>query len=68
VTRTRTIRIENYDHARILSSPVAQAFVCIVMTRRGISEDEARALYLDYLNRSAPANDRARATSCIKPV
>jgi hypothetical protein len=54
VSRTRTIRLENGDHLRILASPVARAFVRTVMARRGISEAEACKVYLDYLNRSKP--------------
>ena len=39
---------------------VALAFVRIVVARRGISETEARQVYLDYINRSEPAEDRGR--------
>jgi hypothetical protein len=34
---------------------VALAFVRIVVDRRGISEARAREIYLDYINRSKPA-------------
>jgi len=33
------------------------AFVRTVMARRGISEAQARKIYLDYINRSSPADD-----------
>ena len=39
-------------------SPVALAFVRIVVGRRGITESQARQIYLDYINRTqrdAPA-------------
>ena len=39
---------------RTFSSPIALAFVRIVMQRRGISETRARQIYLDYLNRADP--------------
>jgi hypothetical protein len=45
--------LENRTRERIFSSPVALAFVRIVVTRRGISEAEARQIYLDYINRSS---------------
>jgi hypothetical protein len=44
----------------LFSSPVALAFVRIVVARRGISETEARQVYLDYINRTQPAEDRGR--------
>ena len=49
---------ETCDHERILRSPVALAFVRIVVGRRGITEPQARQIYLDYINRTqrdAPA-------------
>ncbi len=39
------------------SSPVARAVVRTVMARRGLSEAEARKVYLDYINRSPPTPD-----------
>jgi len=39
------------------SSPVARAVVRTVMARRGLSEAEARKVYLDYINRSLPTPD-----------
>jgi len=42
---------------KTFSSPVALAFVRTVMARRGLSEAEARKVYLDYINRSLPAPD-----------
>ncbi|OKO87560.1 hypothetical protein AC629_13465 [Bradyrhizobium sp. NAS80.1] len=49
---TTKTRLENRD--RTFSSPVAIAFVRTVVARRGISEAEARQIYLDYLNRAEP--------------
>jgi hypothetical protein len=45
---------------RIFSLPVALAFVRTVVARRGISEAQARKVYLDYLNRSKATADRRR--------
>ena len=39
---------------RTFSSPVARAFVRVVTELRGISEAQARQIYLDYLNRAEP--------------
>ena len=50
--------LEKRTRERIFSSPVALAFVRTVMARRGISEIEARQIYLDYINRAQPAEDR----------
>ncbi|MGH2550205.1 MAG: hypothetical protein ACRDHN_12470 [Thermomicrobiales bacterium] len=60
MTRDSTTRLENRDRQRILSSPVARAFVRIVTQRRGISEAEAEQTYLDYINRAQPADDHRR--------
>ena len=60
MTRNSTTRLENHDRQRIFSSPVARAFVRIATQRRGISETEARQVYLDYINRSQPAENRGR--------
>ena len=46
--------LEKREHDRIFSSPVAIAFVRIVVARRGITEAEARKIYLDYINRAQP--------------
>ena len=48
---TRT-GLEKRSRERIFSSPVVLAFVRTVVARRGISEAEARQVYLDYINRS----------------
>ena len=56
---TRT-GLENRTRERIFSSPVALTFVRIVVARRGISEAEARQIYLDYINRTQPAENRGR--------
>jgi hypothetical protein len=56
MTRTTT-QTRNPDQ-RIFSSPVALAFVRTVVARRGVSEAQARKVYLDYLNRSRPADNR----------
>ena len=63
MARNSTTRtgLEKHTRERILSSPVALAFVRIVVTRRGISEPEARQVYLDYINRSSrSASHRGR--------
>ena len=60
MTRDSTTRLENRDCQRILSSPVALAFVRIVTQRRGISEAQAEQVYLDYINRARPADKRRR--------
>ena len=52
--------LENRTRERTFSSPVALAFVRIVVARRGISEAEARQVYLDYINRTQPAENRGR--------
>ena len=52
--------LESRSREKIFSSPVALAFVRIVVARRGISEAEARQIYLDYLNRAPPAENRGR--------
>ena len=61
MTRNSTTGLENRDRQRILSSPVARAFVRIATERRGVSETEAKQAYLDYINRVPPAdNGRGR--------
>jgi hypothetical protein len=50
--------LEKRTSERILSSPVAIAFVRTVVALRGISEAEARQIYLDYINRSPRSADR----------
>ena len=55
-TTTRT-GLENRTRERIFSSPVVLAFVRTVVARRGISEAEARQIYLDYINRSPRSAD-----------
>jgi len=62
MARNSTTRtgLENCTRERIFSSPVALAFVRIVVARRGISEAEARQIYLDYINRTQPAENRGR--------
>jgi hypothetical protein len=57
---TRTNPSRTPDH-RIFSSPVALAFVRTVTERRGISEAQARKVYLDYINRSQPTDSRGVA-------
>jgi len=52
--------LENRTCERIFSSPVVLAFVRTVVARRGISEAEARQIYLDYINRAQPADNRGR--------
>ena len=50
--------LENRSRERIFSSPVVLAFVRTVVARRGISEAEARQIYLDYINRPSRSADR----------
>ena len=50
--------LENSTREKIFSSPVVLAFVRTVVARRGISETEARQVYLDYINRTQPAENR----------
>jgi hypothetical protein len=57
---TTETELENRTRERIFSSPVALAFVRTVVVRRGISETEARQVYLDYINRAQPAEGRGR--------
>ena len=60
MSRTSSTRILVHDRQRILSSPVARAFVRIMVARRGVTEAKARKIYLDYLYRSKPAGDRGQ--------
>jgi len=52
--KTITSRPDNRDDARMFASPVARAFVRTVVARRGITEAQARQIYLDYINRARP--------------
>ncbi|GLH77935.1 hypothetical protein SSBR45G_28430 [Bradyrhizobium sp. SSBR45G] len=54
MTRTKIPDLETCEHARVLCSPVALAFVRIVMACRGVSEARARQIYLDYIDRVQP--------------
>ncbi|UFZ06636.1 hypothetical protein LQG66_10210 [Bradyrhizobium ontarionense] len=54
MTRTMSPDPETCDHARALCSPVALAFVRIAMACRGVTEAQARQIYLDYINRVQP--------------
>ncbi|WP_426526612.1 hypothetical protein [Bradyrhizobium sp. McL0615] len=58
-TTTKT-GLESRTRERIFSSPVVLAFVRTVVARRGISEAEARQIYLDYINRAQPADNHGR--------
>jgi hypothetical protein len=49
---------EKCDDERIFASPVARAVVRTVMARRGVTEVQARRIYLDYINRTEPARER----------
>lgn len=53
---TTSTGLEKQTRERIFSSPVVLAFVRTVVARRGISEAEARQIYLDYINRSWSAD------------
>ena len=48
--------LEKQTRERIFSSPVVLAFVRTVVARRGISEAEARQIYLNCINRSWSAD------------
>jgi len=67
MTRNSTTRPENRDE-RIFSSPVALAFVRIVVERRGISEAQARKVYLDYIDRSKPADSPRESQGRVNDV
>ncbi|MGJ4997755.1 hypothetical protein ACQR0Z_25245 [Bradyrhizobium sp. HKCCYLS3077] len=54
MTRTISEETDICDISRVLASPVATAFVRIVMACRGVTEARARQLYLDYINRAQP--------------
>ncbi|MGJ4887102.1 hypothetical protein ACQR1Y_02880 [Bradyrhizobium sp. HKCCYLRH3099] len=54
MTRTISEETDICDMSRVLASPVATAFVRIVMACRGVTEARARQLYLDYINRAQP--------------
>ncbi|WP_043159320.1 hypothetical protein [Bradyrhizobium sp. Ai1a-2] len=58
MSRKTTTGLDNRAGERIFSSPVALAFVRIVVARRGVSEAQARKIYLDYLNRAEPPRKR----------
>jgi hypothetical protein len=60
MARNSTTKTESGNSARerIFSSPVVLAFVRTVVARRGVSETEARQIYLDYINRALPAENR----------
>ncbi|NEV75637.1 hypothetical protein DYI24_01075 [Rhodopseudomonas sp. BR0C11] len=60
MSRTSTSRFEDHQQERLFSSPVALAFVRIVVERRGLTEAQARKIYLDYLNRAEPAETRGK--------
>ncbi|MEH2621979.1 hypothetical protein V1292_000034 [Bradyrhizobium sp. AZCC 1719] len=57
---TTETELENRTRERIFSSPIALAFVRTVVARRGISESEARQIYLDYINRPRSACHHGR--------
>jgi hypothetical protein len=54
MTQKTSPETETYDIARAFTSPVALAFVRIVMVCRGVSEKRARQIYLDYIDRAQP--------------
>jgi hypothetical protein len=68
VTRSSTTTgLDDPSCARIFSSPVARAFVRTVVARRGITEAQARNIYLDYLNRAErPLRRRQPHVVCVK--
>jgi len=59
MARTNTTTgLENRAGERIFSSPVALAFVSRVQKHRGVSEADARKLYLEYIRKTHPTSDR----------
>ena len=56
---------ETCDQERAFRSPVALAFVRIVVARRGVTEAQARQIYLDYINRTQPGHDAPAARGCV---
>lgn len=58
---TRTSTQTRNPRERIFSSPVALAFVRIVVARRGVTEAQAKQVYLDYFNRAQPAPRREQS-------
>lgn len=54
---SRRMRHENCDQERVFVSPVALAFVRIVVARRGITEPQARQIYLDYISGTRPERE-----------
>ena len=52
--------LEKRTREKAFSSPVMLAFVRTVVARRGISEAEARQIYLDYINRPRSECHRGR--------
>jgi|GEM_PF-6671494 len=54
----KTITTVEISDDRTFSSPVERAFVRIVIERRGISEAQARQIYLDYLDRTELERER----------
>ena len=56
--------LEESDDERVFRSPVALAFVRIVVARRGITQAQARQIYLDYINRAQPERDAPAALGC----
>jgi hypothetical protein len=57
--------LDNCDHERVFRSPVAAAFVRIVVARRGVTEAQARQIYLDYVNRTQPGRDAPAAVGRV---
>jgi len=49
--------LQECDCERVFSSPVARAFVSTVVERRGVTEAQARQIYLDYINRTQPGRE-----------
>ncbi|KRR02230.1 hypothetical protein CQ12_18600 [Bradyrhizobium jicamae] len=47
-----TTGLESRAGESVFSSPVALAFVGTVVARRGVSDAQARKIYLDYLTRA----------------
>jgi hypothetical protein len=57
--------LEECDQEPVFRSPVALAFVRILVDRRGVTEAQARQIYLDYINRTQPERDAPAERGCV---
>ena len=49
-----TTKIQDQERKRVLATPLALAFVQAVVVRRGITEAQAKQVYLNYFDRAEP--------------